>query len=116
MDFPVVGRAGPTWTLERQQVSDWQALYPHLDVASEMRKALAWIQANHRKTARGMPRFLVSWLNRATDRRQSGRRHVPRDTPERRAYDIWKERGCPHTPRCGNFVTCQIVSQRRQAS
>jgi len=116
MDFPVVGPAGPTWTLERKQLAEWQALYPNLDVEAEMRKALAWVQVNHRKTARGMPRFLVSWLNRATDRRQSDRRQEPRETPERRAYDLWKTHGCQHTPKCGNFSTCQVVSQRRQAS
>ena len=115
MDFPVVGPAGPTWTLERKQLAEWQALYPNLDVESEMRKALAWVQANHRKTAKGMPRFLVNWLNRATDRRSgTDRREAPRQT-ERRRYE------CPHSPPCDNPGNwrCQqrtILEAARRAS
>jgi hypothetical protein len=113
--FPVVGQHDP-WMPTDEQVTQWQALYPDLDVAQELRKALAWTVANpsNRKTARGMPRFLVSWLNRATDRRSGAeRRQEPRETPERRAYDDWRQHGCPHTPRCGNFTTCQVVRARK---
>src|SRR5262245_34521437 len=60
--FPVVGQHDP-WMPTDQQVRQWQELYPGVDVAQELRKALAWTVANptKRKTARGMPRFLVSW-------------------------------------------------------
>lgn len=72
-DFPIVGTKGKTWGLSRQQISEWSALYPGVDVWTEARKALAWCQANptRRKTARGMPKFLVSWLNGATDGRRN---------------------------------------------
>lgn len=60
----------PTWELTREQLSEWSMCYPDFNVLAEVRKALAWIEANptKRKTARGMPRFLVNWLNHANDR------------------------------------------------
>lgn len=66
--FPCDGTT-PTWSVTREQLAQWERLYPHLDVLSECRKALAWIEANvsKRKTAGGMPRYIVKWLNRAQD-------------------------------------------------
>ncbi len=56
------------WWLTQSQVSKWKEAYPGLDVLSECRKAMAWTEANTKKTARGMKRFLVSWLSKANDR------------------------------------------------
>ena len=53
--------------LTMAQVNEWSMLYQGLDVASECKKALAWIQANNKKTAKGMPKFLVGWLGRANN-------------------------------------------------
>ena len=66
LTFPTNGHP-QSWQLTREQVAEWVELYPGLDVEAECRKALAWIKANRRKTSRGMPRFLVGWLNRAND-------------------------------------------------
>ena len=66
LTFNTTGR--PTaWHLTQAQVDDWVGVYPGLDVLGECRKASAWLAANGRKTASGMPRFLVSWLNRTTN-------------------------------------------------
>lgn len=67
--YPTVGKGGTSWFLTDRHAAEWQALYPHLDVMAECRKALSWLNANpgRRKTVRGMPAFLVNWLNRATD-------------------------------------------------
>lgn len=70
LTFPTNGEA-KQWQLTEQQVNEWLELYPTLDVMAECRKALAWVQSNNRKTARGMRKFLTSWLSRACDR--SGR-------------------------------------------
>jgi len=69
--FPTVGKNGAEWRLRQALVDEWQVAYPNLDVLAECRKALAWLNANpgRRKTARGMSTFLVTWFNRATDRR-----------------------------------------------
>ena len=68
--FPVIGSAEPEWALSEHQVCEWERLFPGLDVRGECRKACAWSNANlsRRKTARGMPKFLVRWLSRAVDR------------------------------------------------
>jgi len=65
--FPVVGSKDcHEWPLTRSQLDEWGPLYPGLDVLATCRNALAWARANptKRKTAKGMPRFLVSWLTR----------------------------------------------------
>lgn len=69
--FPTVGKGGTEWRLRRAQIQEWATAYPNLDVLGECRKALAWLNANpgRRKTTRGMPTFLVTWLNRTVDRR-----------------------------------------------
>ena len=70
LSFPTIGAGASTWQLTAEQLSEWQSVYPALDVLWECRRARAWVEAQpaRRKTARGMPRFLVAWLNRAVDR------------------------------------------------
>lgn len=69
LEFPCDGKPG-TWALVESQLAQWRALYPSLDVDAECRKAYAWVlsDAANRKTSRGMPRFLVGWLNRNQNR------------------------------------------------
>jgi hypothetical protein len=56
------------FNLTQEQLDAWEPLYPGVDIIAECGKALAWLEANGRKTARGMPKFLVGWLNRANDK------------------------------------------------
>lgn len=69
LTFPTVGHP-PFWDLVEGQVARWRELYPNVDVTTECRKALGWIESNpqKRKTARGMGAFLVNWLNNAVNR------------------------------------------------
>lgn len=69
LTYPTNGKV-KSWELTQSQVDEWAGLYPGIDVMAECRKALAWSKANpaKRKTAGGMPRFLVSWLGKANDR------------------------------------------------
>ena len=70
--FPVAGTsAARTWSLTAEQVESWERSYPGVDVTAECRKALAYLEANAKKTAKGMPRFLVAWLNRTTNQARS---------------------------------------------
>jgi len=64
------------WDLDQSQVDAWVDLYPGINVLAECRKSFAWIEANptRRKTAKGMPRFIVNWLGRATNTPRSGSR------------------------------------------
>lgn len=49
------------------EIAEYRTAYPRIDVVSELRKVRAWCMANpsKRKTARGVARFLNSWLDRA---------------------------------------------------
>ena len=84
---------GGSWTLDEKRLGIWRDLYPDLNVDQECRKAWAWLDANpmKRKTARGMPRFLVAWLNRAQP--------AP---PETRADRYG------HYPRCRTMQECTL--------
>ena len=72
MEFPTDGKPS-SWQLRKSQATEWKQLFPHLDLKAECRAALAWIKASpeRRKTATGMPRFLVGWFTKAQN---SGRR------------------------------------------
>lgn len=76
--FPCDGKIA-SWALTRRKVEEWQLLYPSIDVLAECRKALAWVGAapGRRKTAGGTAKYLVGWLNRATDSRWSKSRESP---------------------------------------
>jgi hypothetical protein len=71
--FSCVGTGAKEWRLMQGQVTTWSAAFPALDIPAECRRARAWLDANQsrRKTARGMPSFLVAWFNRAVDRPSS---------------------------------------------
>jgi hypothetical protein len=102
--FPTIGPNGLEWRLRRVQVDEWRTAYPGIDVVAECRRAWAWVKANpgRRKTARGMPKFLLSWLSRAVD---SGR--VIYEAPEAPApkpsqQDDWfQECQVLHNLECG---------------
>lgn len=68
LEFAVTGnREQPVWSLTSEHLADLQRDYEHTDVLAECKKASAWVKANpgRRKTAKGMPAFLVSWLNKS---------------------------------------------------
>lgn len=85
--FPVVGKpGGGTWELTEGKVSEYKESYPGLDVLNECRKALQWVRdrPNRRKTPRGMPAFLSSWLGRAQNWARGENRAGPRGGPDGR--------------------------------
>lgn len=70
LEFSTIGQGPSMWDLTSEQVSSWADAYPGVDVLAECRHAKAWVDAQpeRRKTAHGMPRFLVNWLNRSVER------------------------------------------------
>ena len=89
-----------TWGLTQSQVDAWQADYPALNVLQEFRGARNWIDADprRRKTAGGMKRFLVGWLNRSQNSgsRNAGAQSNGRHTPgpgQRHPDDIRTQEG-----------------------
>lgn len=81
LTFNVQGKTDK-WSLTQRQVDEWQQLYPALDVIACCRKAFAWAEANpaKRKTAKGMPAFLVNWLNKEANSGRSS--SAVRKTPD----------------------------------
>ena len=92
LTFRTVGKPSH-WSLTQTQVDLWVLAYPQTDVLQEARKALAWLEANNRKTSRGMPAFLVRWLGRAANgparasHRPSPETHGRTGAPARGKYD-----------------------------
>lgn len=61
---------GLFFQITKEQYGRWQELYPAVNVKSELSKIIGWLEANpaKRKTARGMLRFVNSWLSREQDK------------------------------------------------
>ncbi|MBD5517201.1 MAG: hypothetical protein HDR07_01450 [Lachnospiraceae bacterium] len=51
------------------KITLWMETYPAVDVEQELRRMIAWLEANpaKRKTRRGIERFINSWLARTQD-------------------------------------------------
>jgi len=64
--------SGSFFSVNEESHRKHEAAYPGVDLFGEYRKAEAWLQANplKRKTKRGYPRFINSWLGRANERRK----------------------------------------------
>ena len=104
------------WTPRIGQLAFWQQLYPRVPVLDELGHALAWLEANpaKQKTMRGMPKFLVGWLNRASVQQYEYQRIIKfaAQLPPRRDRAV-----CPHQPPCaspGNWQ-CQQRTVLEQA-
>lgn len=112
LTFPCIGQGAKTWALTWAQVEAWREAYPHLDIESECRKALVWVQADgvRRKTAGGMGRFLVRWLNRAVDDRRSP---LPAHgaTTGAALAGPYVPFACPHDPECHGRAACLLKTQ-----
>lgn len=94
LTFPTNGIGGKTWHLTQSQIDVWVSAFPGLDVMAECRKAWAWCDANapKRKTPGGMPRFLASWLTKATDRdTRTGPQYRGKETISERAIRAHNE-------------------------
>ncbi|MFZ5829886.1 MAG: hypothetical protein ACOY3P_07350 [Planctomycetota bacterium] len=67
--FPTVGQS-KHWHAPAKLLADLAVAFPGVDVPGEVRKAKLWCEANatKRKTPRGMPKFLVGWMERAQNR------------------------------------------------
>jgi len=69
--FVLKGGAG--WRANKGQLANWANAFPAIDQAQELAKAAAWCASNPRKskTAKGMPRYVYGWMNRATERQKA---------------------------------------------
>lgn len=87
--FDCVGEP-KTWDLTETKLAEYRETFPGIDALAECRKALQWTRDNptKRKTAKGMTRFLGSWLARAQDRLGPTRREAANPpAPRTSAFD-----------------------------
>lgn len=59
-------RNGEYYPVTQKMMDEWQELYPNVNVPQELKNMKGWSMANptKRKTVKGMPRFINSWLSR----------------------------------------------------
>lgn len=93
LTFPT--KAGGTWTPDAPTLAAWRARFPGVPVEAELRKALAWLEANPRRQKTDLRRFCANWLLRATPSAPPA--PAPRFSA---AFD------CPHTPHCAARFRC----------
>lgn len=76
-------RSGNCWPLRKQKLTEYQNTFPRLNVEAEIRKARQWLIDNpsRRKTAQGMPKFLLGWLMRADGKPVTPGIAQPSNTP-----------------------------------
>lgn len=70
---PVIGlltNTGGVYGITQQQVEEWKALYPSVDVMQQLRAMKGWLDANprKRKTKGGMKAFVNRWLAKEQDK------------------------------------------------
>ena len=118
LTFPVIGAGPKEWHLTASYVAELSGDYPGLDVLGECRSARAWCVANpaKRKTAKGLPAFLVNWLNRAVNSGGQRLALVPSRQPERPALGAWRDE-CErvHGGTQGNYCGTQAMHVARMA-
>lgn len=58
---------GEQYGITTEDFDTWQSAYPAVDVLGDLKKMRTWLDANptRRKTARGIKRFIVGWLERS---------------------------------------------------
>ena len=61
---------GTAYGVAKSEIEEWEKLYPAVDIMQELRKMKGWCDANptKRKTARGIKRFINTWLSKEQDR------------------------------------------------
>lgn len=88
--FTFVVCNGEDWHLTLAKLGEYRSTFPELDVESELRKAAQWLRDNpkRRKTPKGMPSFLSSWLGRSQDRGSAGGSNRPITFAEQRLNNV----------------------------
>lgn len=71
LELPTIkGKNGTKFPIYQDQIDSWQEIYVGVNVTIELKKMLAWLEANPKniKTYQGTPRFIVNWLSKQQDR------------------------------------------------
>lgn len=68
--IPTAGKNSEDYPITEADVNEWHEAYPAVPIMQELREMRQWAISNptKRKTARGMRRFITSWLEREQNR------------------------------------------------
>lgn len=80
---------GSSYPITQEQVDKWTELYGKVDVMSELKKMIGWLDADpkRRKTSAGILRFAAGWLGRQQDSARETRAEKPKQNFEGIKYD-----------------------------
>lgn len=81
-------RNGTLHSVYESDVKHYSELYPSVDIVSELRKMQGWCEANptRRKTAKGVKKFIASWLSDTQTAKEAIQQSKPENDKE--SYDI----------------------------
>jgi transcription elongation factor Elf1 len=84
---------GSNWSFTQEDVTAWREAYPAVDVLQQLREMREWCKSNraHQKTARGIRRFVTSWLSREQDKPTKAGGFNERTTPAQRSMDAARD-------------------------
>ena len=90
ISLPLV--SGGMHHITQANIDRWKELFPGVDVMNELRRMLAWLEANprQRKTPRGIARFIQGWLDREQNRARAP--HASPETPRKTWAEMEEER------------------------
>lgn len=76
------------------KISLWSEAYPAVDVRAELKKMIAWLDANpkKKKTPRGIARFITGWLEREQNRGGHFRQQSAPGERQRRQQETKEQR------------------------
>lgn len=89
----MICKNGTDWQPTDGQILQWQHAYPEVDIFAELNVMAVWLQSNEpkRKTEKGMPRFVNSWLSRANQKGGSPLAQHEQDTSGKKPMKQWTQ-------------------------
>lgn len=89
----MICKNGIDWQPTDEQILQWQHAYPEVDIFAELNVMAVWLQSNEpkRKTEKGMPRFVNSWLSRANQKGGSPFAQQEQDTSGKKPMKQWTQ-------------------------
>lgn len=89
----MICKNGIDWQPTDEQILQWQHAYPEVDIFAELNVMAVWLQSNEpkRKTEKGMPRFVNSWLSRANSKGGSPFAQQEQDTIGKKPMKQWTQ-------------------------
>ena len=89
--FELILNGGIKYPITQSQIDRWMEAYPGVDVYQALRSMGAWLEANpaKRKTARGINRFIVNWLERDQNSGKNPRKDGANNGTSNNTSSVW---------------------------